>query len=200
MLRYIHDPFMGTKQQATLGTENLSNVTPSTRAAILPQRRAAFPLPQRQSIHTSISPFTSRGGQQWIHSGERNRIVCQASNIPSNASTRSTGVPASTRESPYNMNSSTTTIVLTCLYLATHVLVGILAGPLRLVHLVLTPGTQVIHVPGLQRQHEPSNPPDRKNGVFAINLGKVLTPWKGVTAGTGVYAYDIELSFTGTSP
>lgn len=51
-----------------------------------------------------------------------------------------------------------------------HVLVGVLACPLGLVHLVLAPGAQVVHIPRLQRQHEPGDSPDGENGVFAIHL------------------------------
>lgn len=62
-------------------------------------------------------------------------------------------------------------------------LVGVLSGPLRLVHLVLAAGAQVVHVARLQREHKPRDPSDGEHGVLALDL--VVTGGGVVGSGEG---------------
>lgn len=56
-----------------------------------------------------------------------------------------------------------------------HVLVGILLRPLRLVHPILAAGAEVVDVARLESKHKPRDPPDRKHRVLAFNLGTEST-------------------------
>ena len=63
-------------------------------------------------------------------------------------------------------------------------LVGVLSGPLRLVHLVLATGAQVVHVARLQREHKPCDPSDGEDGVLALDLA-ATRGWHGGRRGQG---------------